>query len=74
MNAIETVKEYLKKNKYDGLYNAEAGCACEIDDIAPCYNGFNCGCTVGYKTPCDPDTCEHNGMCDFHISASQKTD
>jgi len=36
MNVSEIIKEYLKKNGYDGLCNDDNECECEPDDLAPC--------------------------------------
>lgn len=50
MNVKEIIKNYLKKNKYEGL--CHIGCGCDIDDLAPC-----CGniieCIPAYKHKCE---------------------
>jgi len=41
------VKQWLRDNGYDGLYNDD--CGCTLDDFAPC--GEICGdCVAGYIT------------------------
>jgi len=60
MTVIEIVREYLKREGYDGLFNAESECGCLFDNLAPC--SFMCDeCEAGYKHPC---TC---GDHDWHI-------
>ena len=36
MTVFKIVKDYLKKNKLDGLVNYELSCACSLDDLEPC--------------------------------------
>lgn len=36
MTVREIVAEWLKNNGYDGLMSTWSGCACLIDDLAPC--------------------------------------
>lgn len=59
----DIVAEYLKKHKFDGLYNISGVCACKLDDLIPC-EGAQGECTVGYKVPCD---C--GGGCGWHIKS-----
>ena len=56
----DIVKEYLVNNSYDGLYNPDGECACEISCLRPCDGDFS-ECIPGYKQPC---TC---GEHDWHI-------
>jgi len=54
----------LMDRDYDGLYDADGDCACELADLMPCARsggGPNPTCTAGYKAPCDCG--EH----DWHI-------
>ena len=60
MEVCEIVEEYLRKNKCDGLWNPETECGCEVDDLAPCGEGYF-NCVAGYRQPCD---CGEG--CDFH--------
>ncbi len=64
---IKIVKEYLEKNKYDGLLDFTGDCACELSDLAPC-GEMGGGCEAGYKTKCNPEDCPMDGDCDFHIA------
>lgn len=52
MTVVEIIKEYLIKNEFDGIYNPDGECACDIEHLVEC--GEICdNCTVGYKTKCD---------------------
>lgn len=51
-DVTQMVTEWLKQNGYDGLYNDDGQCACDISDINPC--GEICTeCTAGMKEPCE---------------------
>lgn len=52
MNIKEIVENWLKKHKYDGLYNPNIECGCFLDDLMPC-NEVCSDCESGYKKP-DP--------------------
>lgn len=36
LNVLEIVTERLTADGYDGLYNPDTGCACEVGHLAPC--------------------------------------
>jgi hypothetical protein len=41
ITAMDMIKYYLVKNDFDGLVNG--GCACGVDNLAPCgYEGRGC--------------------------------
>ena len=40
MNVYDIVKEYLQSHGYDGLVGL--GCACLLDDLAPCGKVADC--------------------------------
>lgn len=61
----EIVKNYLVSMAYDGLFCD--GCGCETDDLMPCGDLFGIQCMPGYKIGCNPDTCQADGNCKFHI-------
>lgn len=67
MTVAEIVKDYLKREGYDGLY--EAGeCACKVDDLIPCCDDVSIAdCEAGYLAPCPPDCGEH----EWHIQAEK---
>ena len=49
---LEMTEAYLKEHGYDGLYNEDGECACCIDDLFPCGDGYDAaGCCAGYKRP-----------------------
>lgn len=50
MNILIIVKEYLKNNGFDGLYQP-AECSCQLSDLMPCDNAYT-DCVPGYKTEC----------------------
>jgi hypothetical protein len=33
---IEIIKQHLIDNGFDGLYNEDLGCGCELADLEPC--------------------------------------
>lgn len=45
---IEMVKRYLIDNGFDGLYNEDLECGCEINDLEPC-DALQSNCKAGYK-------------------------
>ncbi len=54
LTVLEIIKDYLKKNGYDGLCGEECGCG--IDDLAPCGQADNLfDCIPAYKQ--DTKTC-----------------
>lgn len=64
MNVQEIVASYLREHGYDGLFNEEAECACELGDLNAC-GELGAGCEAGYRVPC---TC---GDHDWHIVSSK---
>ncbi len=65
MDIKSIVEEYLRKNKFDGLFSNHFDCGCEISDLMPC-NDLIPDCEPGYKVPCNDDgSCD--GLCDWHI-------
>lgn len=57
MNVYEIIQDWLTDNGFDGLYNEELNCGCEISNLAPC--DFLCtDCEAGYKVLCT-EKCEH---------------
>lgn len=57
------VDERLTNDGYDGLYNPDAMCACEVGNLAPC-GAISGDCIAGWKVPC---SC---GDHDWHISSA----
>lgn len=61
---IEMVENALKAGGYDGLFNVDGECACEIGDLFPC-DRPDAHCRAGYKQTCSDSCGEH----DWHIAA-----
>lgn len=53
LNCAEMVKEYLKKNKYDGLVASHGECGCKLDDLMPCGGDYVMDCEAGYEMDCN---------------------
>lgn len=66
-NLKELVAEKLKADGFDGFYNEDGECACEVSDLFPCGEPSMTGCRAGYKGPCDASNCANGGGCNFHI-------
>lgn len=57
---------WLKRHGFDGLYNADGPCACEVDDLYPC--GERGDCRPGVKTTfTSGESCGCGAGCDWHI-------
>lgn len=50
MTTIEIIKQYLIDNGFDGLYNEDLECGCELADLEPC-DSLQSNCKAGYKHP-----------------------
>ena len=66
-NVFEIVKEYLRTHGYDGLYEENGECACDLADLMPCASEGIPNCLPGYKVPCD---CGDHA---WHIGPTKKT-
>ena len=62
---LDIIKSYLTENGYDGLYNSNGECACELSDLAPCGDLYATDCAAGYKQKGCTESC--GSGCDFHI-------
>ena len=51
-NVKDIVADYLKANGYDGLYNGDAECGCDLADLFPCECMNAHVCRPGYKKLC----------------------
>lgn len=71
MNITEIIKQYLIDNKYDGLYNPNLNCGCEIinDDLFPCSPDLSHDCRPAYKHTYD-GSCHEN--CDLDYDQNEK--
>ena len=55
MNVEQIVREYLETNGYDGLFNENGECGCDLEDFMPC--GFQeTLCVAGHKEKPAPDS------------------
>jgi hypothetical protein len=71
MNVIDIIAEYLIANKYDGLCLPEHGCACLLEDLAPCA-AISEKCRSGHCVNVSADTpclCDESGTDHWHIEA-----
>ena len=50
---IEIIKKNLIEEGFDGLYNEDLECGCELADLEPC-GEIRSDCTAGYKHPVLP--------------------
>ena len=59
-NLRKIVSDWLRANGYEGLWNQDAECGCELDDLMPC-DEPGTECTAGVKID------EKRAGCDFLI-------
>lgn len=71
MDCKEIIRGFLLISKFDGLFNANAGCGCEIDDLIPC-DGECASCEPGYKVPCDGIDCDCGTDTGWHIAREKE--
>ena len=67
MNVKNIVEAALRQGGFDGLYSERWGCGCRLDDLAPCELEGIEECVPGHLAPCDPEYCEADGECGWHI-------
>ena len=60
---LTMVRDRLIDDGYDGLYNENGECGCDLNSLMPC-ECISDDCRAGYKVPCDccDDDCEHDWM------------
>ena len=71
MDLIQIVEYGLRANKYDGLCLPEHGCACLLEDLAPCA-AISGKCRPGHRVNVSADTpcwCDESGTDHWHIEA-----
>ena len=71
-NIIDIVYNYLKENKFDGLYCEELSCGCNLDDLIPCDFSFQ-SCKHGYQYKDGCDMCSIKSNCN-NYGAIEKGD
>lgn len=69
MTVREIVRGWLLENNFEGL--CTFGCGCSVDDLMPCEAEGISSCQPGVKVPCDPDHCEADGDCPWHIGEKE---
>jgi hypothetical protein len=52
VSVLEMVEAQLRAGGYDGLFNEDNDCACELGDLNPC-GAMEVGCMAGHKAPCN---------------------
>jgi hypothetical protein len=58
VNVEQIVREYLEANGYDGLYNENGGCGCDLADLMCC--GYqDTFCLAGHKVAVWPEESEY---------------
>ena len=62
---LEIIEESLVANGYDGLYNADFKCSCEIGNLEPCWK-VHSSCCAGYAH-------YDNGTCCWYIREEKPT-
>ena len=62
MNVKDFLDNCLKRDGFEGLYNAEMECGCVVGDLEPCGNVDLQNWAPGNIIKCD---CENR--CDFHV-------
>lgn len=45
--------EWLASKGFDGLYNNDEGCGCELKELMPCSDDYIGDCEPGYRDRCD---------------------
>ena len=48
----DIVEQFLREHGFDGLWNFDGECACELSDISPAACMTE-DCKAGYRQPCD---------------------
>ena len=66
MTIKQIVRDYLLGSEYDGLYDPNCECGCEINDLFPC-DDVCPDCVAGYKISC---TCGQG--CPYHIASKKE--
>ena len=49
MNVRDIVRDWLKKNDYDGLCHPDRICGCSVDELMPCSFELVPGCVAGHQ-------------------------
>jgi len=76
MDKLDTrvaVREWLERNGYDGLWNADIPCGCLNKDLMPCGDNPE-DCEPGHRTEVSADElcgCDGQGSKHWHIGGKQ---
>lgn len=63
MNLMQITDEWLTQHGFDGLFNEDGECSCEVGELMPCGEPDTEFCEAGYKV----NGCTCGQGCDFHI-------
>ena len=70
----DIVRNYLGRYCYDGLFNADAECACPLDDLMPCDCESIEYCEAGHLAKCaEGDQCETCADGGMHVKEGSET-
>jgi len=58
MTVRDIIEKYLKENKYDGLFNSDNECSCNLSDLIPC------GCNDDFME-CEPGCFQDCKECQY---------
>ncbi len=68
-DARRIVEQWLIDHGYEGLWNSDGECACELGELAPC-GEISPECYPGVRSPCPENCGEHN----WHMKAKPGDD
>jgi hypothetical protein len=80
MTAKDILRDALKAQGFDGLYNEDAPCGCLADDLEPCEGGCIGDCKPGYRVvvKADDDSCadycDSCGTDHWHICGERRVE
>lgn len=67
----DIVEQRLKQDGFDGLYDPDGECSCELGDLWPC-ECWSTDCLAGHYRPCLGASCEGGQMPHFHIGPKKE--
>lgn len=67
MDIYDILKDWLKKNGYDGLCYPEEECGCLLEDLAPCIQPSLLNCKAGHK-----EKAPQGSLSDYFVYAGKR--